>query len=240
MEQTYEIEGMHCASCVGKIKAALEKYARDVTVTLSPPRATLVDQKRGVSGLDLEHAVAAAGKYQLRPLPASAASTSHSEDVEERSWITTYYPLILIAGFIAVASLAGATSFPAWMTNFMAGFFLVFSAFKLLDLKGFADAYATYDLLAKRWHGYGFIYPFIELVLGLSYLFRLNPPLTDLATVIVMGFSSLGVIDALRNKRKIQCACLGTVLNLPMSTITLVEDLGMVAMAAATLALGHN
>lgn len=123
----------------------------------------------------------------------------------------------------------------------MAGFFLVFSAFKFLDPHGFADAYASYDLLAKRWHGYGFIYPFLELGLGLAYLFRVAPTATHLATIIVMGFSSLGVLAALRSKRRIVCACLGTVLNLPMSTITLVEDLGMVAMAALMLiAGGHN
>ena len=100
----------------------------------------------------------------------------------------------------------------------MAGFFLVFSAFKFLDLTGFANAYSTYDLLAKRWHGYGFIYPFLELCLGLAYLFRFQPTATHVATVALMGFSSLGVFAALRQKRTIQCACLGTVLKLPMST----------------------
>ncbi|CAM6000172.1 unnamed protein product [Sphagnum balticum] len=53
-----------------------------------------------------------------------------------------------------------------WMRHFMAGFFLVFSFFKLLNLKTFADGYAKYDLLAMRWKPYGFIYPFCELALG--------------------------------------------------------------------------
>jgi hypothetical protein len=127
------------------------------------------------------------------------------------------------------------------MTNFMAGFFLVFSAFKFLNLAGFADAYASYDLLAKRWYEWGLIYPFLELALGLAYLFRFAPTLTHVATIALMGFSSLGVIAALREKRVIRCACLGTVLNLPMSTITLVEDLAMVVMATLMLLIGgHN
>ncbi len=117
----------------------------------------------------------------------------------------------------------------------MAGFFLVFSAFKFLDLSGFADAYASYDLLAKRWRGYGLIYPFLELALGLAYLFRLELKSALIATVVLMGFSALGVIQALSERRVLQCACLGTALKLPMSTITLVEDVGMAAMAAAML-----
>jgi hypothetical protein len=53
-----------------------------------------------------------------------------------------------------------------------------------------------------------------------------------MVTIIVMGFSSLGVVRAVMNKQKIRCACLGAVFNLPMSTITIIEDLLMVAMAA--------
>ena len=47
------------------------------------------------------------------------------------------------------------------MRFFMAGFFLVFSFFKLLDINAFADAYSRYDLLAMRWRGWGLIYPFV-------------------------------------------------------------------------------
>jgi hypothetical protein len=50
-----------------------------------------------------------------------------------------------------------------------------------------------------------------------------------------MGVSTIGVIESLRAKRKFQCACLGTVFNLPMSTITLIEDLLMVGMAGVAL-----
>ena len=248
---------MHCAACVGRVTDALWTLADNATVTLHPPRATLSNPKtQDIAALNA--AVAKAGAYTLSPIaasppaaanvsaaPASRAATAASGD-DERGWLETYYPLLLIAAYISLASFAGtghAGDFDvqAWMTNFMAGFFLVFSAFKFLDLRGFADAYATYDLLAKRWPGYGLLYPFLELGLGLAYLFRVAPTATHLATIFVMGFSSLGVIAALRAKRRIVCACLGTVLNLPMSTITLVEDLGMAAMATAMLiAGGHN
>jgi hypothetical protein len=121
------------------------------------------------------------------------------------------------------------------MTGFMAGFFLVFAGFKLIDLSGFADGYSTYDLLAKKVRGYGFVYPFIELALGCAYLTGFNPTLTNWATLVVMAFSSLGVFQVLREKRTVQCACLGTAIKLPLTTVTLAEDLGMAAMAAIGL-----
>jgi hypothetical protein len=120
----------------------------------------------------------------------------------------------------------------------MAGFFLVFSFFKLLDIRGFADAYRGYDVIAERAPVWGYIYPFVELGLGLAYLFRFQPTLTNWVTLIVMSVSIIGVLRAVMAKQKIRCACLGTVLNLPMSQVTLVEDGLMIAMAVAMLTLG--
>ncbi len=245
MEQIYKISGMHCGACVGRITAALSPFAERVSVTLAPQQAILTNPR--LSDLaKLNAAVAKVGAYTLVPVGHAATSATPQAAADNDSAIATYFPLLLIAGYIAIAALAGTAhsggfDAQAWMANFMAGFFLVFSAFKFLNLSGFADAYASYDLLAKRWHGWGFVYPCLELALGLAYLFRIAPTPTHAATIALMGFSSLGVLDVLRQKRRIPCACLGTVLNLPMSTITLVEDLAMVAMAAAMLFLSsHN
>ncbi|CAN5362041.1 hypothetical protein BH10PSE19_BH10PSE19_09940 [soil metagenome] len=155
-------------------------------------------------------------------------------------WLRTYYPVLLIVSYLTAVTLIANTentgiNWHGFMQQFMAGFFLVFSAFKLLDIKGFANAYARYDLLAKHWHGYGYIYPFLELGLGLLYLLAWVPVWTYTITIIVMGFSSLGVIKSLANKQSITCACLGTALNVPMSSITLLEDLVMVVMAVMML-----
>ena len=127
---------------------------------------------------------------------------------------------------------AGEFNWHRFMPHFMAGFFLVFSFFKLLDLHGFASSYSMYDLLAKKWHTYGLIYPFIELGLGAAYLLAYRPMLTNAVTLLVMAFSSIGVIMAVMNKQKIKCACLGTGFNLPMTTVTIIEDLLMAGMAA--------
>lgn len=244
MEQTYKVSGMHCGKCIARVTDALKPFAERVDVTLTPQRATLTNP-RDSNLVKLNAAIAKAGAYTIEPIGSPAPMSTAVERADDNR-LATYFPLLLIAAYIAVVALAGTTSagqfdWQSWMTNIMAGFFLVFSGFKFLNLAGFADAYASYDLLAKRWHGYGFVYPFLELALGLAYLFRIAPASTHLATIALMGFSSLGVIDALRQKQRIPCACLGTVLNLPMSTITLVEDLAMVAMAAiALLVTGHN
>lgn len=227
MTTLYTIKGMHCQSCVTKITAALSGLADKVEVTLDPPRAILSGQVADVD--TLKQAVASAGNYTLQ-----AEEPVTVEEAPE-SWLKTYYPLFLIIGMISIVSIKGATNLHEWMLHFMAGFFIVFSFFKLLDIHGFKDAYRTYDLLAKRWNGYGFLYPFLELGLGLTFLFRINLPVALWCSVALMAFSSLGVIKALSEKRRIRCACLGTVLNLPMSTITLVEDLGMVVMSLLML-----
>lgn len=230
MQQIYTISGMHCGACVAKLTKALEPLVTTVKVTLSPPQA-VVTSDQPIPLKTLHDAAASAGAYKLalymgtdQPAPATAAG-----------WLKTYRPLLLIAAYLAIIPLASGGGLHGWMTGFMAGFFLVFSFFKLLDLDGFADAYASYDLLARRWKPYGYIYPFLELGLGLAYAFQLAPVATHVAALVLMGFSSLGVIAALREKRPIRCACLGTVLNLPMTTVTLVEDVLMMAMALAML-----
>jgi hypothetical protein len=159
-------------------------------------------------------------------------------------FLKTYKPLIIIFLIILLVVLSiglkdylnDHVEFKKIMSYFMAGFFLVFSGFKLLDLKGFAEGYATYDLLAAKSKAYAYIYPFIELYLGLSYLTGLWPLFTNILTFVVMSFSSLGVIKAMIKKRKFQCACLGTMIKIPLTKITLVEDL-LMAMMALTMIL---
>lgn len=156
------------------------------------------------------------------------------------SSIRAYFPIFLIAAYIigvaTINNLNGREiNWHGWMNQFMAGFFLVFSGFKFLDLPGFADGYASYDLLARRWHAYGYIYPFLELSLGILFLTGSMPIFTQITTIIIMGFSSIGVIISLLKKQEFHCACLGTVLKVPLSSITLIEDLSMVALAALAL-----
>jgi copper chaperone CopZ len=233
----FTIEGMHCGSCVQRVQTALQPYAGTTTVTLTPPQATLADCNKTLA--ELNQVLATAGNYRLQENPAK------TDTIEVKGWFSTYQPLLTIIGYILLVTLAiqaevirsthGHFNLEMWMMHFMAGFFLVFSFFKLLDIRGFANSYAMYDLLAKRWAGYGLLYPFIELGLGLGYVLNWQPRLINSLTLAVMLFSSIGVIRAVTNKQKIQCACLGSVFNLPMSTVTIIEDLTMALMAGVSL-----
>ena len=162
---------------------------------------------------------------------------------DHRSVIRTYFPLILIFGYLTgltvlLPLVSGDWNMESVMRQFMGGFFLTFSFFKIFNLRGFADAYRTYDVVAKAFPSYGFVYPFIELGLGVAYLVGIVPFVINFATVVIMGVSSVGVIQSLFKNRAIQCACLGTVFNLPMTKVSLFEDLLMVVMAVVGL-LGH-
>jgi hypothetical protein len=120
------------------------------------------------------------------------------------------------------------------------GFFLCqFALFKLINLSGFADGFQMYDLAAKKFRGYAYLYPFIELGLGLAYLSFSRPIATYLITIIVMGVGAVGVIGALRRGLDIRCACMGTALNVPLSTVTLSEDIAMGVMACVMLFASH-
>jgi copper chaperone CopZ len=252
---TYPLTGLHCNACVDRVAARLQPLAESVAVTLTPMQVTLTNPIADFT--TLQGAVAQAGSYFLMPnqpvaqvIPAQAAIHSIAQKpaadaAESTSWFATYKPLLLIVAYIlgaavlVQAGLGTAVDISAMQTMryFMAGFFIVFSFFKLLDLAAFATAYSSYDLLAAQWKGWAYAYPFVELALGIAYLINFNPLLTNWVTVIVMGFSAIGVIRAVMNKNRIECACLGTVFKLPMSTVTIVEDVGMVAMAAWMLAM---
>ncbi|HVE44048.1 MAG TPA: heavy-metal-associated domain-containing protein [Gammaproteobacteria bacterium] len=237
MQFIYHIEGMHCEACVEKIKSALSPHFIIKEITLSPP-ILKIDTDNPPLLNDINNRISLAGKYTLHPTMESSPSSASNPQIGFRA----YFPIFLIAAYIfGVATINNFNgqeiNWQGWMNHFMAGFFLVFSAFKFLDLPGFADGYATYDILARRWHMYGYIYPFLELGLGVLYLTQWAPTATQVTTIIIMGFSSIGVINSLLKKQKFQCACLGTLLKVPLSRITLVEDLIMVALAALSLML---
>jgi len=89
-----------------------------------------------------------------------------------------------------------------------------------------------YDVLARRIPIWAYAYAFVELGLAIAYTINFNPFITNLTTLIVMSISIIGVLQSVLNKKKIQCACLGAVFNLPMSTVTIIEDALMITMSA--------
>ena len=250
MNLTYTITGMTCGGCAAKVKSVFLKHPEVLSAEVSHQDGIAKVQAESKPDRNkLDKLLAEAGEYRITRISEDSISTeaNHSNisalpEQETSSTWETYKPLVLI--FLFVAGIAAIASFEAqifswhqWMRYFMAGFFIVFSFFKFLDLKGFARSYAMYDLLAKQWKGYGYVYPFLELGLGVLYLTAINLPATHVATIAIMGFSSIGVIRNMLSPNQVQCACLGTVFKLPLGNVTLVEDLLMVAMAGVMLAM---
>lgn len=238
MKKEFDVAGMTCNGCVASVKRHLEAVegVASAEVTLVPPKAVIQMDTQVTDDL-LQRSV---GKYKLQPIKSGESiELKPSENLPEKT-LSTYKPLLIIVAFITGVSLLSQYPFTdfswmLWMRYFMAGFFLVFSFFKLLNVEGFAESYSMYDIVAKRWKSWGYIYPFVELILGVLYLTGIALFYTNLATVVILGISTIGVVQSTMSKQKIKCACLGDVFNLPMSTVTVVEDVTMVLMALLML-----
>jgi copper chaperone CopZ len=242
---------MHCGGCASKISTSLLNFDGVESADVSPQHGHAVISGNALPAEEaLRAAVAAAGDYTVSSMSNDApAQTTASEPAShqhhpasDQGVKESLYPLFLIVGFIGGVTLLIAVATDTWaveplMRHFMAGFFLVFSFFKLLDLAGFVSAYRGYDLIARMAPAWGWAYPFVELVLGVAYLLAWVPVITNSVTFILMLVGAAGVLKALLDRRAIRCACLGTALNLPMTKVTLVEDLTMASMAGGMLVL---
>ncbi len=242
MTHTYNVSGMTCGGCQAKVQTLLSKVkgVKNVMIDLAKGQAA-INMDKHISTPELAEALKDYPKYQISESGNNYSDTTVDlNDEETKSWIGTYKPILLIFGYLVsvtvlIEAISGTFIWHRWMGNFMAGFFLVFSFFKLLNLKGFAESYSMYDIVAKRWESWGYVYAFTELSLGIAFLIGFNPLITNATTFIVMSISIVGVLQSVLNKRKIKCACLGDVFNLPMTTITVIEDALMIGMSAIML-----
>jgi hypothetical protein len=157
------------------------------------------------------------------------------------SKIKKFLPLIIIfssiALFTVVATYLHGFSWEFAMRMMMGSFFLIFGAFKVFNLKAFADAYSTYDIVAMRSRAYAFTYPFLELLLAVLYLSDIGGIYRDIFTFVLMSVSTIGVVIKLRQREEIPCACLGMVFKIPMTWVTLIEDVLMALEALAMILL---
>ena len=241
MKCTYKISGMTCGSC----KASVEKSLNDldevtnVVVNLENEEA-IVTMNSPIEVEIFQKALSSKYRISIKEHKNVFASTENSNfDIEEeKSKFQQLKPLLLIIFYIAVASVLlhyKNWSWSEFMLDFMGLFYIVFSFFKMLDLKGFPESFKMYDPLAKRIPIYGWIYPFIETALGLLLLMRFEVNIALIVTLIVLGITTIGVIKTLLDKKSIRCACLGTALKLPMTEATFIENAIMIIMAILML-----
>ena len=225
--QTYEfpLTGITCQKCVANISAVLgEVEAFQAVRVLRQPDRVEIDAETEITAA----AVAAA----LQSLPRYR--------VQRPRLLTQLFPLLLVFAYLLltvmlVALLSREVTLISLMATWMGSFFLVFSFFKFLNLPGFVAALCSYDPIATRWPAYGYLYATLELIFGIAYLFVPQARLLNIAVLLVLSISSWGVLRAVTSGRTVQCACLGTVFNLPMTWVTLVENALMLVMAGMLL-----
>ena len=219
---------MHCAACVNKIQTALSSIegVYKVDVDLASKGATIM----GAAHPDvLIQAVKDVG-YESTIFD----SPQENSKTETVSQIQELFPLFLIFFYITVFSIiTNRTNFQldSFMYDFMGLFYIVFSFFKFLDYKNFPSTFSMYDPIAKIFPLYGWMYPFIETILGLFFLLRIQLFISLCVTITILGITTVGVTRSLMNKSNIQCACLGTALKLPMTKATFIENFIMIIMA---------
>ena len=237
MKQTYKVEGMTCNNC----KASVEKYINalenvsHVSVHLENGE-TEVTMDKHISTELLKKALPE--KFTLSEKHEKNVFSSNITIDAEKTKLQQLKPLLLIIFYITTASLLIHYKDWSWnefMLDFMGLFYIVFSFFKMLDLKGFPESFKMYDPLAKRIPIYGWMYPFIETVLGLMFLMRFKVDIALVITLIVLGITTIGVLKTLLYKKHIRCACLGTALKLPMTEATLIENTIMMVMSILML-----
>jgi len=238
MTHTYQITGMTCGSCEAKVKSALLSINNVTSAEVSKEdNSAIITMEKHVSLPDLQSALD--DKYQI-------SAIKQNDSIEEtKSWFETYKPVLLIFGYIFLATAlieltTGKVDLARWMRHFMAGFFLTFSFFKMLNLKGFKDSYLMYDIIARKIPSWGYVYAFTELLLGIAFLINFNPIITNSVTLVVMSISIIGVLKTVLDKKTIKCACLGDVFNLPMSTVTIIEDGLMIVMSLGMLVMAMS
>ncbi|GEQ85403.1 hypothetical protein ULMS_09110 [Patiriisocius marinistellae] len=242
MKHTYNITGMTCNGC----KASVEKTLRavddvtDVEVNLESGRAEISMNQHIVTTTFRQ---ALPSKYTISEVSVKQVGNAEIGDKqnifntsnnETQTKLEQLKPLFLIFGCIVLITAAlnyNGFNISAVMLDFMGIFFFIFSLFKFFNLRGFAQSFSMYDPLAKAVPEYGKVYPFIELILGFMFLSRIQIPIVLIVTIIIIGITTIGVTRSLMSKKTIQCACLGTVLKLPMTEATFIENTIMIVMA---------
>ena len=232
MKSTIKISGMTCNGCKSTVESKLSSLVGvyDVQVDLTKSEA-IIYSKNPISFSLISDCL---------PSKYNVISNEHVQDNEiiKSSKIKQLKPLFIILGYILITSIL--LNFKNWnltnaMLDFMGLFYIIFSFFKILDIKGFSTSFRIYDPLAKKITIYGYIYPFIEILLGLMFLTRIEVNIALLITIVILGITSVGITQTLLDKRSINCACLGTTLKLPMTEATFIENAIMIIMAIVLL-----
>ena len=151
---------------------------------------------------------------------------------------TSYRPVAALFAMTLLMALAASTAVHgtpfttqalAW---FIAFSMVVLALLKLQDVEKFSSMFLNYDLLAKRWVPYSYIYPFAE---GLAGVLMIAGVATWLSVPLALFIGTIGAVSVFKavyiDKRELKCACVGGSSNVPLGFVSLTENLMMIGMA---------
>ena len=157
---------------------------------------------------------------------------------------TSYVPVLAVFGVsaliaFAIAWLAGG-SLASWavLPTIISVAMCLLAMLKLQDVEKFSTMFLNYDLLARRWVPYGYVYPFAELTAG---VLMLAGALTWFSAPLALFIGTIGAVSVFKavyvDRRELKCACVGGSSNVPLGFVSLTENLMMVGMAVWMLAI---
>lgn len=148
----------------------------------------------------------------------------------------SYKPVIAV--FVVTALMVAGVAAWAELTVvraaelFIAFSMVILALLKLQNIETFSTMFLNYDVLAKRWIPYGYIYPFAEALAGLLMIAGV---LVWISVPIALFIGTIGAWSVFKavylEKRELKCACVGGASNVPLGFVSLTENLMMIAMA---------
>jgi len=229
---TYYIEGMTCDGCVQTIKSKLEleKKIINAEISLSSSSLLLISSKK-YRLEELNEIIGSVGNYKI----GIRKDNSSNFSFKITNYFITYKPILISLSFVVLLSIISFLNFDTSISNlfrfFMGYFFIIFSFLKLQNLKAFATSFSNYDPITQRFFRFGIFYPFIELFLGIFFLLGYFLLFSNILTVIILTPQTFGVYKKIRKKELVKCACLGSSFDVPLSYLTIIENLLMCIMA---------
>ena len=231
MKAVFKINGMTCQGCADTIEKGLRGNSSiNMAIVSLENNELTIESNQHLSSEQIDSILSSFGNYSVVKDNPSLFSKiiSHLESKK---------PILLALLVVAVSSLSLQTAYGTfdlnnWFITYMGIFFIVFSFLKLLNVKGFSITFSRYDIFAKKVPGFAVAYPFIEFFLGVAFLTRTMLITSNIITLAVMISQSIGVLNILKGKKIIQCACMGSSIDISISYITLFENLVMIFMAS--------
>lgn len=225
---------MHCDGCAKKVRRTLEAVPGvESALVAHETNSAVIESTRVFPASELESALRTVGSYAVREGKPTIVEKKVPTILEKVRPFAPLIALLMLVLFFATAAnaLFGHHGYHDWMRFCMAGFFIIFGLPKVVNLPQFAAMFRGYDIVAQRFPAWGYVYPFVELELGILYLFDLYPSVANIATFAVMMVGTIGIVQKLRSGATQTCACLGGFFSVPLTWLTVGENMAMALMA---------